>query len=77
MTRTTYSLEIIKVKRDLRTLDRDRIYLDYVMNYLRRFIDSFTQTILTKIMSPLHVFVAALLPRLRAVKLPGEFLSHG
>ena len=41
MTFTTERLEVIKVERDLRTLDRDRIYLDYVVNYLRRFVDSF------------------------------------
>ena len=43
----TKQLEIVEAQRDLRTLDRDRIDLDFMVNYFARLIDPTTQTILT------------------------------
>ena len=41
MTITTDSFEVIEVQSDLRMFDRNRIYLNDVVNYLGRLIDTF------------------------------------
>ena len=77
MTFPAEQLEVVEAQRDLRTPDRYRIQLDFVMHYLARLIDPAPQTILAEVMRSLCVFVPAILPGFRAVESPSELLSHG
>lgn len=73
---TAKQFQIIEVQSDLRIVYVYRIQFDQVMNDLARFVYPFTQTVFAKIMFPPGVFVPAILPCLRTVKLTCEGPAH-
>lgn len=68
--------QILKVQSDLRIVYVHRIQFNYVMYDLARLVYPFTQTVFAKIMFPPGVFVPAILPRLRTIKLTCEGPAH-
>ena len=72
----TKSNEVIEVQGDLRTMDVRRRQLLDVVNFLCRFVDPTSQAILTQIVSTLHVFIPARLPRCRTIKLFRKLSCH-
>ena len=76
MTLSAQELEVIEAQCDLRIRNVERRQLLDVMHDHARLVDSTAKTVLTQMVFALSVFVPAILPCLRAIKAPCEFLCH-
>ena len=76
MTVSTEQLQVLVVECYLRMIDVHRSDFNLMMNNLSRFVYALLQTVLTKMMNLLCVFVPAVLPCLRTVKALCELFRH-